>query len=171
MTRVPRVFTRRCTGPRRSPREYRFAPAVAALVHHGLQVRDCWLAGTMSDHGVAVARGHLVNRLNTLIDHPGRRAVAQRFAQHLSCEGPGLFTFLLDPMIDATNWRAEHALRPAVVTRNVCGGNRSTRGARTQEVLTSVLRTMRQRGLDPSPVFHGLLRSPHPITALAPTLQ
>jgi hypothetical protein len=28
---------------------------------------------------------------------------------------------LFDPTIDATNWRAEHAIRPAVVTRKVCG--------------------------------------------------
>ena len=37
-----------------------------------------------------------------------------------------------DPAIDATNWRAEHAIRPAVVTRKVCGGNRTVRGAATQ---------------------------------------
>jgi hypothetical protein len=31
-------------------------------------------------------------------------------------------TFLLEPnAIDATNWRAEHTVRPAVVTRKVCG--------------------------------------------------
>jgi transposase len=79
-----------------------------------------------------------------------------------------VFTFLLDPdAIDATNWRAEHALRPAVVTRRVCGGNRSTRGAHTQEVLASVLRTIQQRHLDVAPIFSELLRSPRPLTALA----
>jgi transposase len=158
---------RRCRDLVRDHQEHRFAPAVAALVYQGLRVRDRWRAGGMSDHGVAVARGHLVNRLDVLIDHPGRSRIAQRFARHLSYEGPGLFTFLLDPMIDATNWRAEHALRPAVVTRKVCGGNRSSRGAQTQEVLASVLRTIRQRHLDASPIFATLLQSPQPVTALA----
>jgi transposase len=160
---------RRCRHLIRDHREYRLAPRVAALVEHGLKVRDRWQAGTMSSHGVAVARGHLVNRLNTIIDHPGPQRVAQVFARHLTYEGPGLFTFLLDPAIDATNWRAEHALRPAVVTRKVCGGNRSARGAHTQQVLASVLRTTHQRQLDASPVFDRLLRSSVPITALPPS--
>jgi transposase len=159
---------RRCRDLIRDDHEYHFAPAVAALVHQALAIRERWRAGLMSAHGVAVARGHLVNRLNTLIDHPGPAPSAQRFAQHLTDEGPGLFTFLLDLSIDATNWRAEQALRPAVVTRKVCGGNRSVRGAHTQEILASILRTMRQRGHDASPIFHQLLRSPVPVTALAP---
>jgi transposase len=158
---------RRCRDLVRDHRDYRFAPAVAALVQQGLHVRDRWRAGTISAHGVAVARGHLGNRLNDLINHPGRAPVARRFARHLAYEGPGLFTFLLDPSIDATNWRAEHALRPAVVSRNVCGGNRSCRGAHTHEVLASVIRTSRQRAVDVSGLFHHLLCSPQPVTALA----
>ena len=43
-----------------------------------------------------------------------------------------MFTFLWDPSVDATNWRAEHAIRPAVVTRKVCRGNRTRHGADTQ---------------------------------------
>jgi transposase len=158
---------RRCRDLIRDHREYRLAPAVAALIHQGLAVRDRWRAGTISAHGVAVARGQLVHRFDRLIDARYRAPVAQRFATHLSYEGPGLFTFLVDPTIDATNWRAEHALRPAVVTRKVCGGNRSTRGAHTHEVLASVLRTIHQRQLDAAPIFDHLLRSPEPLTALA----
>ena len=32
-----------------------------------------------------------------------------------------------DPAVDATNWRAEQAIRPAVVIRKVCGGNQTRR--------------------------------------------
>jgi transposase len=123
----------------------------------------------MSAHGVAVARGHLQNQLNLLIDDPSRRRVVQNFAAHLAIEFPAIFTFLLEPAaIDATNWRAEQALRPAVVTRKVCSGNRSTRGAHTQEVLASVLRTIQQRDLDAAVILPALLRRRHPIAALAP---
>lgn len=131
-------------------------------------MRDRWRQDTISTHGVAIARGHLENQLNTLIDRPGRRRVAQRFAAHLAIEFPAVFTFLLDPTIDATNWRAEQALRPAVVARKVCGGNRTDRGAQTQQVLASVLRTIQQRHLDASDIFSTLLRAPRPISALAP---
>ena len=63
-----------------------------------------------------------------------------RFAAHLAIEFPAIFTFLWDPSVDATNWRAEQAIRPAVVIRKVCGGNRTRKGADTQQVLASVVR-------------------------------
>jgi transposase len=128
---------------------------------------------TSSVHGLAVARGHLQNQLNALIDRPGAAHVARRFAAHLAVDFPAVSTFLLEPnAIDATNWRAEQAaLRPAVVTRKVCGGNRSESGAHAHPVLASVLRTIQQRQLDATEVFSKLLRSPEPITMLAPSLQ
>jgi transposase len=160
---------RRCRTLIHDQHEARFAPRVQAVLQRALRVRDRFLAGEMSGHGMAVTRGHLQNQLNVLIDRPGRRRVAQNFARHLALEFPAVFTFLLEPdTIDATNWRAEHALRPAVVTRKVCGGNRSMRGAHTQEVLASVLRTIQQRDLDAAAILPALLRSPRPIVALAP---
>jgi transposase len=146
-----------------------FAPRVQSVLQRALDVRDRYRAGTMSAHGLAVARGHLQNQFNLLIDRPGSRRVVQNFAAHLALEFPAVFTFLLEPdAIEATNWRAEHALRPAVVTRKVCGGNRSARGAHTQEVLTSLLRTIQQRQLDAAVILPALLRSPQPIAVLAP---
>lgn len=139
-----------------------FAPQVQTILQQALDVRDRRDAQTMSAHGVAVARGHLLTRLNRLIETPGPLADNRRFAAHLSVEFPGIFTFLLDPRIDATNWRAEHAIRPAVVTRKVCGGNRTWAGARTQQVLASVVRIAHQRHLDIADMFTALLRAPQP---------
>jgi transposase len=159
---------RRCRMLMRDHHEHRFAPRVQRVLQHALAVRDRYQRGVVSAHGVAVARGHLQNQLNALIDRPGSQRLARLFAAHLAIEFPAVFTFLLDPdVIDATNWRAEHALRPAVVTRKVCGGNRSARGAHTQEVLASLLRTIQQRRLDAATIVTNLLRAPLPITALA----
>ena len=73
---------------------------------------------------MAVVRGYLHNQLNLLIDRPGVRRLACNFAAHLATEFPAVFTFLLEPdAIDATNWRAEHGLRPAVVTRKSAAAN------------------------------------------------
>ena len=160
---------RRCRTLMGDHHDAHFAPQVQRVLQHALRVRDRYLNRQISTHGVAVARGHLQNQLNAFIDRPGRRRVAQNFAAHLAIEFPAIFTFLLEPAaIDATNWRAEHALRPAVVTRKVCGGNRSLRGAHTQEVLASVLRTIQQRDLDAAAILPALLRTPQPMTALAP---
>ena len=110
----------------------------------GLDLRDRCNAGHVSEHGLATARGRLVAQLARLIDAAPPLDDAERFAAHLANEFDAVFLFLLDPSIDATNWRAEQAVRPAVVIRKVCGGNRSRKGADTQQVLASVVRTARQ---------------------------
>ena len=114
----------------------------------GLALRDRRNAGDLSDHGLATARGRLLARLSRLIDNPPPLDDAECFAAHLASEFGAIFTFLWDPSVDATNWRAEQAIRPAVVIRKVCGGNRTRKGADTQQVLASVVRTARQRNLD-----------------------
>ena len=142
-----------------------FAPQVQALLHAALATRHRHQHGHVSDQGLAVARGAYVNRLARLLDRrPSRLAEARRFAIHLSTEFEAVFSFLFNPTLDATNWRAEHALRPAVVTRKMCGGgNRTPRGAQTQQVLASVLRTAQQRGLDTTATLTRLLQAPRPI--------
>jgi transposase len=50
------------------------------------------------------------------------------------------------PEVEPTNWEAEQAIRPAVVNREVWGGNRTWAGARAQEVLMSVLETCKRAG-------------------------
>lgn len=157
---------RRCRDLVRDHGDHHFAPRVQTVLQQGLAVRDRWRAGRISAHGVAVARGHLENRLNALIEDPGAHRGAQRLAGHLAVEFPAVFTFLLAPTVDATNWRAEQALRPAVVTRKVWGGNRTERGALTQHVLASVLRTIHQRDLDAPALITELLRTRSPIVPL-----
>lgn len=155
---------RRCRTMMLDHPHHPFAPQVDALLRAALTTRDHYRAGLVSDHGLAVARGHYLTRLAQLIDRrPSRLAEARRFARHLATEYHAVFSFLFDPTLDATNWRAEHALRPAVITRKTCGGgNRTTKGAQTQQVLASLLRTAHQRGLDPTDVIAHLLRAPTP---------
>jgi len=57
--------------------------------------------------------------------HPPNR----RLLDHLARERDHLFTFLRAPGVQATNWRAEQAIRPAVVCRKAWGGNRTWAGA------------------------------------------
>lgn len=147
-----------------------FAARLQQRLQQALALRDRHAAGEVSAHGLAIARSRLLEQTLDLLTRTRSDIPAvQRFVAHLTVEASALFTFLGDPAVDATNWRAEHAIRPAVVMRKVCGGNRSAHGATTQQVLTSVLRTARQRGLDPAPILVTLLRAPTPIVPL--TLQ
>ena len=138
--------------------------AVKAILQAALATRDAYHAGTVSAHGLAVARGQYVERLGRLLARrPSRHRRVALFQQHLITEFAAIFSFLFDPTLDATNWRAEHALRPAVVTRKMCGGgNRTARGAESQQVLASVLRTAHQRGLDATDMLVALLTARTP---------
>ena len=144
--------------------EQPFVAAVKAILQAALTTRDRYHASAVSDRGLAVARGQYVERLGQLLQRtPSRRLAVRRFQQHLLVEFEAIFSFLFDPTLDATNWRAEHALRPAVVTRKICGGgNRTRRGADSQQVLASVLRTADQRALDATGVLVALLTAPMP---------
>ena len=140
-----------------------WAAQVRDTLQAGLALRDRRDAGGLSAHGLATARGRLLARLSRLIDNPPPHDDAERFAAHLASEFGAIFTFLWDPSVDATNWRAEQAIRPAVVIRKVCGGNRTRKGADTQQVLASVVRTARQRNLDLPALFATMLRAPDSI--------
>ena len=52
----------------------RFPRAVRALLQAGLELRDRHAAGEVSDHGLAVARGRLVKRLELLAAPPKTNA-------------------------------------------------------------------------------------------------
>ncbi|MEA2130243.1 MAG: transposase [Solirubrobacteraceae bacterium] len=88
---------------------------------------------------------------------PNRRLLA-----HLQNEREHMFTFLTEPGVQATNWRAEQALRPAIVNRKSWGGNRTPNGARTQQVTMSVIRTARQQNIDPVELLASAQRSRQP---------
>jgi transposase len=148
-----------------------FVTAVKDVLQAALGTREAYRVGDVSAHGLAVARGHYIERLGRLLERtPSRRLRVRRLQRHLIIEFDAIFSFLFDPTLDATNWRAEHALRPAVVTRKMCGGgNRTARGAETQQILASVLRTADQRGLDITDLIVTLLTAPTPI--VPPTLR
>jgi transposase len=93
------------------------------------------------------------------------RRADRRFIKHLNDERDALLTFLAYPGTPATNWPAEQAIRPAVVTRKVCGGNRTWNGARTQQVIASILRTCWQQQRDPLALLAGMLHAPEPTVA------
>jgi transposase len=123
-----------------------FPRRVAELLRDGLNLRDRHAAGEISRHGLAVACGRLENQLSDLIFPPKTNAANERLAQHLWAHHEALFTFLREPGLDATNWRAELAIRFGVIPRKIWGGNRTRAGARAQSVLMSVWRTCWQQG-------------------------
>ena len=92
----------------------------------------------------------------------------RKLLKHLANEREHLLTFLTTPAIAATNWRAEQAIRPAVVNRKNWGGNRTRHGADIQQTLMSVIRTSRQQRVCPIALLEDLQhhRTPAPTSML-----
>jgi transposase len=123
-----------------------FPRQIKALLQESLAIRDQRDAGTLSPAQAAAQVPRLSAHMDDLLCRRRASAALQRLSDHLWNHRDHLFGFLLTPGIDATNHRAEQAIRPAVVNRKVCGGNRTPAGAAAQSILMSVLRTAKQRG-------------------------
>jgi len=147
----------------------RFPQAVMQALLEGLALRDRYARQEISLHGLSVATGRLVAKMDRLLAKTFRDPANRRLAKHLRHEQPWLFTFLYCPGIEATNNAAERALRPAVVARKTWGGNRTENGAKTQQILISIITTCRQQGKDSFDRITKLFLSPTPIVLdLAP---
>lgn len=136
------------------------------------QVNDILVAALaardLDDDGRAETIADLAERVELLAADAHPHDECRKLVKHLAAEAPALFTFLAHPGVDATNWRGEQAIRPAVVNRKVWGGNRTWRGAATQSRMMSVLRTAAQQGTDAIDYLTALARAPTP--ADIPTL-
>ena len=99
-----------------------FPRQVKALLQRGLALRDRLAAGEVSDHGVRVATGRLEAELERLLKPRYRSDENRRLANHLNREFPFLFAYLQCPGLEAMNYRAEQAIRPAAVIRKVGAG-------------------------------------------------
>jgi transposase len=139
--------------------------AARRILQHALELRAGRDAGRVDAVTLAAEVAGLHAEVDRLVAGATRHAPNRRLLDHLARERAHLFTFLEVPGVQATNWRAEQAIRPAVVTRKAWGGNRTWAGAATWQVLASVLRTASQQGRDPIELLVGLLRAPTPAVA------
>jgi transposase len=139
--------------------------AVRRLLEHALALRTAHQAGTLDRATLAAEADRLDAQVDKLIAGATHYPPNRRLLGHLANERGNLFTFLRLGGVEATNWRAEHAIRPAVVCRKAWGGNRTWAGADTWQVLASVLRTASQQHRDPIGLLTRLLQAPVPMVA------
>lgn len=80
-----------------------------------------------------------------LLESPRREPNEEAVRKRLNKQRDHLFTFLDHDGVDATNNLAERQLRPAVIARKISCGNKTQKGARTWQILTSLAATCAQR--------------------------
>ncbi|MGH9276674.1 MAG: IS66 family transposase, partial [Acidimicrobiales bacterium] len=138
---------------------------VAELLGEALDARDLDAAGR------AAAVADIGERIDLLLGQPQPHDANRRLVKHLAHQRHALFTFLTTDGVDATNYRGEQAVRPAVVNRKVWGGNRTDRGAETQGRVMTFLRTAHQQGADAIAMLVDLARAPDPGVVAGLTLR
>lgn len=106
------------------------------------------LRGDLSPPEWAQKRQHLEGRADELLLRTPPPLGALKVAERLRKRRRWLFTFLDYPDLEPTNNRAERSLRPAVIARKLSCGNKTLRGKRTWEILTTLAATCHQRGMD-----------------------
>lgn len=141
---------------------------VQAILQEALAVRDRRDAGQILPATAARKAGELKAAMVKLTEYTKTNPANERLAGHLFGQRNHLFTFLTVPGLDATNWRGEQAIRPAVVNRKVWGGNRTEDGAAAQGILLSVLGTAMRRGVAIIRWLSQLLRCPASAPPLVP---
>jgi transposase len=123
----------------------RFPRQVIALFTEAVHWRNATPGGVLTEEQRERQREAFDDRLLALVSR--RRAVPEyvTLARHLWNHFEQWFAFVFDPRVEPANWRAEQAIRPAVVNRKVWGGNRTAAGATAQGVLMSVFETCRRQ--------------------------
>ncbi len=141
-----------------------YVSELACSLKTALAIRDLAREDALSPREVAAEREVLEAGIDELLEHQPRHPEVRRLFKHLRKLRGDLFTFLDQPEVEATNWPAEQAIRPAVVNRkNGGGGNRSIKGGQTQAVLMSLLQSAKSANRDCLDTLTSLLHSPRPV--------
>lgn len=148
----------------------RLPHAILRILQRSLRLRDHWLDCPPSPHGRTVHVGILAAEMDRFLTWKPTDDENRKLVKHLRNERDALFTFLLNPAVPASNWWGEQAVRPAVVTRKIWGGNRTEPGAATQQHIATFFRTSDQQGADPYPLLEAALRSTTPMVVALPSL-
>jgi len=122
-----------------------FPRQLIALFTEAIHRRNQLGARVESDAQQERQRSRFDDRLLALVRRPRVVPAYTTLAKHLRRHLEQWFTFVFDPSVEPTNWKAEQAIRPAVVNRKVWGGNRTRVGADAQGILMSVFETCRRR--------------------------
>src|ERR1700677_346074 len=138
-----------------------FPRKVQALLQESLETRDRRDAKQITAKAAKAKADDLQKRMTKLVMPVKTHAANERLAAHLQKHASQLFTFLRHEGIDATNWRAEQAIRPAVVNRKVWVGNRTEAGAAAQSILMTVLFTAAKSKRDGLQFVSRVLCSPN----------
>ena len=101
----------------------------------------------------AKIKNEIINITNRQAKHPAIQKIQDIFRE----KADRLYHWADDRNIPADNNMAERELRPLVIARKISFGSQSDAGARTREILMTVLHTLKKRTADVTIAFKSAL--------------
>ena len=118
-----------------------FVSHVAPLLAEAMNLRSLPLSDCQFTQRATIIKHKIVEAMNREARHPAVKHVQNIFREHAD----RLYHWAEDRSVPAENNLAERELRPLVIARKVSFGSQSDAGARTREVLMTVLLTLRKQ--------------------------
>lgn len=107
-----------------------------------------WEQKVLTDAEIADKRLGVEAWTDQLLRRPVTQCGDVRIRNRLAKQRPHLLGCLKDVRVEPTNNRAERSLRPAVIARKLSCGNKTDRGRRSWQILSSLASTHHQTGRD-----------------------
>ncbi|HDP98740.1 MAG TPA: IS66 family transposase [bacterium] len=130
-----------------------FVQTTAPLLSRAMNLRSLPLSNDEFYRRAAKTKEEIIKIMNSEANHFGVQRIQNIFREN----SHRLYHWADNREIPAENNFAERALRPLVIARKVSFGSHSDAGAKTREILTTVLRTLKLRTNDVKTEFVNFL--------------
>jgi len=130
-----------------------FIEALAPQLANAMSLRTLDITDRQFKRQAAKIKDAIINITNRQARHPAIQKVQDIFRQ----KAQRLYHWAEDRNIPADNNRAERELRPLVIARKISFGSQSDAGARTREILMTVLHTLKKKTGDLTAAFKSAL--------------
>lgn len=130
-----------------------FVGCVVPLLSEAMGLRSLSIGEKEFKKQAAKVKRKILVVMNKQAKHPGIQRIQNIFRENAR----RLYHWARDRDIPADNNLAERELRPLVIARKLSFGSQSDAGAKTREILMTILQTLRKQSDDPIGVFKNTL--------------
>jgi len=130
-----------------------FVEALAPQLANAISLRTLDITAGQFKRQAAKIKNEITNITNSQAKHPAIQKIQDIFRE----KADRLYHWADDRSVPADNNLAERELRPLVIARKISFGSQSDAGARTREILMTVLHTLKKRTSDVTTAFKSAL--------------
>lgn len=123
-----------------------FVDTFSPLMIKAIKLRKLHISEKRFFERASALKHNIIEVVSRGAKHPGIQHIQNIFRE----KADRLYHWASDRNIPADNNLAERNLRPLVIARKISQGSQSENGAKTREILMTVLHTLRKRNLDPA---------------------